>query len=89
MENLNELLQIRREKLAHLREIGQDPFKIEKYERTHFTSEIIENFETLNGQTARIAGRIMAKRDMGKASFIDVLDSVGRLQVYEIGRAHV
>ncbi len=82
MENLNELLQIRREKLAKLREMGQDPFKIEKYDRTHFSKEIIENFEELDGEIARVAGRIMAKRDMGKASFIDVLDSEGRIQSY-------
>ena len=82
MENLNELLQIRREKLAKLREMGQDPFKIEKYDRTHFSKEIIEKFEELDGQIARVAGRIMAKRDMGKASFIDVLDSEGRIQSY-------
>ncbi len=82
MENLNELLQIRREKLAKLREMGQDPFKIEKYERTHFSKEIIDNFEAMNGQVVRVAGRIMAKRDMGKASFIDILDSEGRVQSY-------
>ncbi|HAS73707.1 MAG TPA: lysine--tRNA ligase [Clostridiales bacterium UBA8960] len=82
MENLNELLQIRREKLAHLREIGQDPFRIEKYVRTNFTKDILENFSEFEGKPVRIAGRIMAKRDMGKASFIDILDSEGRIQVY-------
>ncbi len=81
-ENLNEILQIRREKLAKLREIDKDPFKIEKYDRTHFTKEIVDNFETLEGQEASVAGRIMAKRDMGKASFIDILDSEGRIQSY-------
>lgn len=82
MENLNELLQIRREKLAHLREIGKDPFKIEKYARTNFTKDILEAFEAFDGKEVRVAGRIMAKRDMGKASFIDVQDSEDRIQVY-------
>ncbi len=82
MENSNELLQIRREKLEHLREIGQDPFKIEKYDRTNFSKEIIEAFKLYEGKMVRIAGRIMAKRDMGKASFVDIQDSEGRIQVY-------
>ena len=82
METLNELLQIRHEKLAHLREIGQDPFKIEKYDRTNFSKDINDDFDAYDGKVVRIAGRIMAKRDMGKASFIDVQDSEGRIQVY-------
>lgn len=82
MENLNELLQIRREKLAKLVEMGQDPFKIEKYERSNFTKDILDAFEEFDGKTVRVAGRIMAKRDMGKASFIDVQDSEGRIQSY-------
>ncbi|MBS7528803.1 lysine--tRNA ligase [Fusibacter paucivorans] len=81
-ENLNELLQIRREKLAKLREMGKDPFKIEKYERTHFSKEIVENFETFDGKIVAVAGRIMANRGMGKASFIDIQDSEGRIQSY-------
>ncbi|MGX8797039.1 lysine--tRNA ligase [Fusibacter sp. JL298sf-3] len=82
MENLNELLQIRREKLEKLREMGQDPFKIEKYERTNFSKEIVDNFEDFDGKHVRVAGRVMAKRDMGKASFIDIQDSEGRVQSY-------
>jgi lysyl-tRNA synthetase class 2 len=82
MENLSELLQIRRDKLSKLREIGQDPFKIEKYERTHFSKQIHDDFATHDGVNVRVAGRIMAKRDMGKASFIDIQDSEGRIQSY-------
>lgn len=82
MENLSELLQIRRDKLSKLREIGQDPFKIEKYDRTHFSKQILDNFTTHDGVNVRVAGRIMAKRDMGKASFIDIQDSEGRIQSY-------
>ncbi|MBE0449381.1 MAG: lysine--tRNA ligase [Clostridia bacterium] len=82
VENLSELLQIRRDKLSKLREIGQDPFKIEKYDRTHFSKQILDNFTTHDGVNVRVAGRIMAKRDMGKASFIDIQDSEGRIQSY-------
>lgn len=82
MENLSELLQIRRDKLSKLREIGQDPFKIEKYDRTHFSKQILDDFTTHDGINVRVAGRIMAKRDMGKASFIDIQDSEGRIQSY-------
>ncbi|MDN5299147.1 MAG: lysyl-tRNA synthetase, class [Clostridiales bacterium] len=81
-ENLNELLQIRRDKLAKLREMGRDPFKIEKYERTNFSKEIIDNFEAFDGKDVAVAGRIMANRGMGKASFIDIQDSEGRIQSY-------
>ncbi len=82
MENLSEVLQVRRDKLAHLREIGQDPFKIEKYERTNFTTDILNDFDGYEGKEVRVAGRIMAKRDMGKASFIDIQDSEGKIQSY-------
>lgn len=82
MENLNELLQIRREKLAKLREMGKDPFKIEKYDRSNFSKEIIEDFENFEGKEVAVAGRIMANRDMGKAGFIDIQDSEGRIQSY-------
>lgn len=82
MENLSELLQIRRDKLSKLREIGQDPFKVEKYDRTHFSKQIHDDFAAHDGVNVRIAGRIMAKRDMGKASFIDIQDSEGRIQSY-------
>ncbi|MBN2259332.1 MAG: lysine--tRNA ligase [Clostridiales bacterium] len=80
--NLNEVLQVRREKLAKLREMGRDPFLIEKYERTNFSKEIADDFDAFNGKEVALAGRIMAKRSMGKASFIDILDSEGRIQAY-------
>ncbi|SKC92861.1 lysine--tRNA ligase [Maledivibacter halophilus] len=81
-QNLNEVQRIRREKLKNLQEIGRDPFKIEKYERTAFSTNIKNNFEEFEGKEVKIAGRIMAKRTMGKASFIDVLDRDGRIQSY-------
>lgn len=80
--NLNELLQIRREKLEHLKKIGKDPFKIEKVEVSHYSQEIIEKFDTLEGQRVTIAGRLMAKRGHGKTSFINIQDKDGRIQSY-------
>lgn len=80
--NLSEVLQVRRDKLKKLREEGKDPFKIEKYDRTNFSGDITENFENFEGEHVAVAGRIMAKRAMGKASFIDILDSEGRIQSY-------
>jgi len=81
-QNLNELLKIRRDKLKHLQEIGKDPFKIEKVYVTHYSQQIIEDFEQLEGQNATIAGRIMTKRGHGKASFINIQDKDGQIQVY-------
>ncbi len=81
-QNLNEILRIRREKLNKLREMGKDPYKVEKYERTAYSVEIIEKFDQYEGKEVSIAGRIMAKRGMGKASFIDILDRDGRIQSY-------
>lgn len=80
--NLSEVLQVRRDKLKKLREEGKDPFKIEKYDRTNFSGDIVDNFENFDGEFVSVAGRIMAKRSMGKASFIDVMDSAGRIQSY-------
>lgn len=82
MENLNEVLRIRREKLTRLQEMGRDPHKIDYYERTHFAKEIVDRFDEYEGQTVKIAGRIMANRHMGKTSFIDIQDSSGRIQSY-------
>jgi len=81
-QNLNEMLKIRREKLKKLREIGRDPFKIEKYKRTAFSKEIKDNYDEYEGKEVSIAGRIMSKRTMGKITFIDVLDRDGKIQVY-------
>lgn len=81
-ENLNDLLRVRREKLARLREEGQDPFKIERYDRTAFSADIHNRFQEFDGTEVKVAGRIMAKRTMGKAVFIDIQDSEGRIQSY-------
>lgn len=80
--NLSELLLIRREKLEHLRKIGRDPFLIEKYDVTNYSKKIKENFEEMEGKEVSIAGRIMTKRGHGKASFADIQDSEGRIQVF-------
>lgn len=80
--NLNELLQIRREKLEHLKKMGKDPFKIEKVEVSHYSQGIIDNFDEIEGQRVTIAGRLMAKRGHGKTSFINIQDKDGRIQSY-------
>ncbi|MDR0879554.1 MAG: lysine--tRNA ligase [Clostridioides sp.] len=80
--NLSEVLQVRRDKLKTLQEMGQDPFKETRYDRTHYSNEIKDKFEELEGTTAKIAGRIMSKRIQGKAGFIDIQDQNGRIQSY-------
>jgi len=80
--NLNELRQIRRDKLAKLQEMGRDPFKVEKYVRTAFAENIKADFDGFDGKEVSIAGRIMAKRTMGKAIFLDILDATERIQSY-------
>ncbi len=80
--DINELIQIRHDKLKDLKEKGMDPFKIEKVEVTHYSQQIIEEFEALEGKTVTIAGRLMAKRGHGKASFIHIQDKDGRIQAY-------
>ncbi|HHY53285.1 MAG TPA: lysine--tRNA ligase [Clostridiales bacterium] len=79
---LSELLRIRREKLADLKARGKDPYLHTKYERTSCAKEIVEKFEEMEGSVVSIAGRIMSKRDMGKASFLDLADHSGRIQIY-------
>ncbi len=81
-QDINQLLKVRREKLAALQEAGKDPFQVTKYEVTHHSSEIKEYFEELEGKTVRVAGRIMSKRIMGKASFCNIQDLPGNIQVY-------
>ncbi|MBQ4340760.1 MAG: lysine--tRNA ligase, partial [Firmicutes bacterium] len=81
-ENLSEVLQVRRDKLAKLQADGRDPFVIEKYDVTAYSQDIKENFDDYEGKKVSIAGRIMAKRRMGKASFIDIQDKDGRIQSY-------
>ena len=79
---LNDLLRVRREKLAELQAEGKDPFVITKYDQTHHTTDIKENFESMEGQTVSIAGRLMSKRVMGKASFCNLQDLKGNIQSY-------
>lgn len=82
MQDLNEILKIRRMKLVELQENGKDPFKIVKYDVTHSSGEIINSFEEYEGKYVSVAGRLMSKRGMGKASFCDVQDRDGRIQLY-------
>ena len=80
--SLSELLQVRRDKLSDLREKGQDPFVITKFDVTHHSNEVKERFEEMEGQSVRLAGRLMSKRGMGKAVFSDLQDNGGRIQLY-------
>ena len=79
---LNEVRRMRREKLSALVEAGQDPFVITKYDQTHHSAEIKADFEALEGKEVSVAGRIMSKRIMGKASFCNVQDLEGSIQSY-------
>lgn len=79
---LNEILRVRREKLKELQESGKDPFKIVKFDRTHNNQQIIDNFENMEGSIVSVAGRLMSKRGMGKASFCDLQDRYGKIQLY-------
>ena len=81
-QDINQLLKVRREKLAALQEAGKDPFLIPKYDVTHHSVQIKENFESLEGKSVRVAGRIMSKRIMGKASFCNIQDLPGNIQSY-------
>ena len=81
-ERLHEQVKVRRDKLAALCEAGKNPYEITKYDWDTKNQQIRDNFEALEGKTVRIAGRMMSRRVMGKASFMDLLDSTGRLQVY-------
>ena len=81
-QDLNQLLKIRREKLSELQAAGKDPFQITKYDVTHHSRDIREKYDGLEGQVVRVAGRIMQKRVMGKASFCNVQDLKGNIQSY-------
>ncbi len=81
-QDIHQLLKVRREKLANLQEAGKDPFQITKYDVTHHSQEIKDNFDSLEGKSVTIAGRIMQKRVMGKASFCNVQDLQGNIQSY-------
>ena len=80
--DMNHLMQVRMEKLKELQEKGQDPFEITKYDRTEQSMDIKNNYEEYEGIDVSVAGRIMAKRIMGKASFVTIQDSQGRIQSY-------
>ena len=81
-QDINELRKVRLDKLKTLQDAGQDPFVITKYDQTHHSKEIKDNFESLEGKTVSIAGRMMSKRVMGKASFCNVQDLQGNIQSY-------
>ena len=81
-QDINQLLKVRREKLAALQEAGKDPFQITKFDVTHHSQEIKDNYDTLEGSTVTIAGRMMFKRVMGKASFCNIQDLQGNIQSY-------
>ena len=81
-QDINQLLKVRREKLAQLQEAGKDPFQITKYDVTHHSTEIKDQFDELEGKEVTIAGRMMSKRVMGKASFCNVQDLKGNIQSY-------
>ena len=81
-EQLSELLQIRRDKLSALREAGKDPFSVITFPQSHHSAEIAADFDALEGKEVSIAGRMMSKRIMGKASFAHVLDAAGDIQIY-------
>jgi lysyl-tRNA synthetase class 2 len=81
-ENLSEILQIRRDKLSKLKEAGNDPFIQTRFERSSFAGDIQADFEVMENQEVTAAGRIMSKRDMGKAFFCDLSDPTDRIQLY-------
>ena len=81
-QDINQLLKVRREKLAALQEAGKDPFQITKFDVTHHSQEIKDNYDTLEGSNVTIAGRMMFKRVMGKASFCNIQDLQGNIQSY-------
>ena len=81
-QDLNQILKARREKLAALQEAGKDPFVITKFDQTHHSQEIKDNYDEFEGKTVTIAGRMMFKRVMGKASFCNIQDLQGNIQSY-------
>lgn len=81
-QDINQLLKVRREKLADLQVNGKDPFQIMKYDVTHHSQDIKDGFDVLEGQTVSLAGRMMSKRVMGKASFCNIQDVKGNIQSY-------
>ena len=81
-KNVNEMLQIRFDKLESLKAAGKDPHKIENYENRTFSADIKRDYEQYEGRKVRVAGRIMSKRGHGKVNFMDVQDATGRIQLF-------
>lgn len=81
-EDVSEQQRIRREKLQTLKENGRDPFLLTRFERTHTSKDVTEGFDALEGKTVSVAGRMISKRLMGKASFSHIQDTDGRIQIY-------
>lgn len=81
-QELNEILRLRREKLAALKEAGSDPYTVTKYDFDSDSETIKNNFDEFEGKTVKIAGRIMSRRIMGKASFVGLADCSGKIQLY-------
>ncbi len=81
-QDMGELLRIRRDKLKALQDEGRDPFTITRFDVTHHTQDIKDNFDALEGKPVSVAGRLMSKRGMGKVSFCDLQDKTGRIQLY-------
>ena len=80
-QDMGELLRIRRDKLKALQDEGRDPFTITRFDVTHHTQDIKDNFDALEGKPVSVAGRLMSKRGMGKVSFCDLQDKTGRIQL--------
>ena len=81
-QDISEILKVRREKLKALQDAGKDPFTVTKFDVTHHTQDIRDDFDALEGKPVSIAGRLMSKRGMGKVSFCDLQDKTGRIQLY-------
>ena len=81
-EQLSEILQIRRDKLARLQQEGKDPFEVTVFDRNAYSKDIVDSFEQYEGKEVAVAGRLMSWRDMGKASFLDLNDFKGKIQLY-------
>ena len=81
-QDVKQLLKVRRDKLADLQERGKDPFQVTKYDVTDHSQDIKDNFDEMEGKTVTVAGRMMLKRVMGKASFCNIKDLKGNIQAY-------
>ena len=82
LEDLSEILKVRRMKLKELQDNNKDPYNVVKFDTTHYTNQIVNDFDAVEGKSVAIAGRLMSKRGMGKASFCDIQDREGKIQLY-------